>query len=226
MITRMSCSITSTPQSKPGGQVGDRLRELVALDLVQPRRRLVEEEELRAHRDRPRDLKPPLLAGRQRLCEGVGSVPEAELGERLAGALASIATPNPEPDGADLDVLEHGQIRKRAAALKRPREAGCGTAMRRVVADVDALELDPPGGQGLKAADRVHERGLARSVGADQAVDVADPDLEIDLIERLDPLEVDRDPDRLAAGDGLGSPRLPSRVVRACVGRGYSLFDH
>ena len=191
MITRMSCSITSTPQSSRTGRFA-----IVA-----------------ASSSLSTSFSP-----------AAGSS-EAELGERLTGALAGIGAANPEPDRADLDVLEHGQVGERAAALEGPGEAGGRTAMRRVISDVDAGELDPPGGRGLEAADRVDEGGLARAVGADQPVDVADADLEVDLVDGLDALEMDGDPERLAACDRLGSPRLPS-LVRAGLGLGCPLFDH
>ena len=137
--------------------------------------------------------------------------PQAEQVEQLGGACGRPARPDADAERRDLDVLAHRERRERVRVLERPRETGAAAAVRGPAGDVSALELDPALRRPVEAAQDVHERRLAGAVRADQADDLAPPQLERDLAQRLHALERARHrggPERCSGPPiGLGSCR-------------------
>src|SRR5207249_4256840 len=75
--------------------------------------------------------------------------------------------------------------------LKGADEAGGDQPVLRRAGQVDAVDDDSAGGQRDEARDRVHERGLAGPVRADQAHDLAALERQIDAVDGPDAFEVD-----------------------------------
>ena len=84
---------------------------------------------------------------------------------------------------ADVDVLEDGHAHERPRHLVGPSDAH-GAALRRpALGDVDAPEPDRPRGRLLRAGQDVEQRGLAGTVGPDDADGAAGLDREVHVVE-------------------------------------------
>ena len=93
---------------------------------------------------------------------------------------------------AERDVVEHRQRKAQPGALKRPRQPVVGQALRAGGGDIDAVEPDAASTGGIDTANDVQERGLAGSVGADQAQHFAVPDVDVECVERQQAAEAHR----------------------------------
>ena len=71
------------------------------------------------------------------------------------------------------DVLRHGHVGIQLQALERANESGRGSSVRRPARDLQLIQAHGAAAEAGEAGHRVHERGLARSVGADQADDLS-----------------------------------------------------
>ena len=112
---------------------------------------------------------------------------EPEDVEQLVGSLPGAARAGADAERRHLDVLAHRQAAKAVAVLKRAGQPVPAAPVRRPVRDVAAREQHRPGGRPVEPAEHVHERRLAGAVRADQPDDLAAPELERDLPERLTP---------------------------------------
>jgi hypothetical protein len=168
---------------------------------VSPRHDLVEQDQPGPRRQGARQLEPLLLGERETAgraaalggeadeVEDVGGGPPGA-GERLA----------PAPEGAGDDVVEHGHPGKRLDDLKRPRQpegvdprgAPAGDRLTRE-ADLTAVRHEEPGN------DR-KQRRLARSVGPDDAHDLAGRDAQRDTVEGGEAAEALGHPAKLEQG--------------------------
>ena len=122
MIRRMSCSITSSPSPNSSRIRRERADELVRLLLVEPRRRLVEQQE--RGRARARGRSP------SRRSSPCGSPPAASPARCSSRSRASSSGRNRRPaaasaadDGGDLDVLEDCEAGEEPDALERAARA-------------------------------------------------------------------------------------------------------
>ena len=73
----------------------------------------------------------------------------------------------------DQQVLLDAERRKDAAALRHQAHAAAHGLERRLLRDVVALEHDLAAARRIEADDRIHQRGLADAVPAEQAEDLA-----------------------------------------------------
>src|SRR5260221_13182 len=79
--------------------------------------------------------------------------------------------------------------------------------MRRHVGDVGAIEHNPAGCRLVEAGENVERRGLAGAVRANQRMNAAALDLDIDAIDRFEAAEIFRQPgdfEHDVAADGCG----------------------
>jgi hypothetical protein len=145
-----------------------------------PRERLVEQQHLRAGSQAHRDLELPLLAMREPAGEAVRHRREACFLERRPGpGERDVAAVGARPQrgralalrlGGEAAVLEHGEAREDRRALVAASEPGARATRLRPVRDVVAEQLDPSRRGRQLARQHVHERRLARAVGADHRV--------------------------------------------------------
>ena len=114
---------------------------------------------------------------------------------------------------------------EQADVLERPRDADSEPVMGRHAGDVAAAEDDIPGADRKDPADQVDGRALARSVGADEAEDVAVRDLEVERIDGPDAAEILRqaaelEDRRLLSHDRPAFSRSSSRAsITLCTKR-------
>ena len=164
-------------------------RELRDLALGQAGRGLVEQQEPRLDRERPRDAELALVAVREaagRLARAVG---DAEHFHQPLGSLPRRTRPGARTQRRDLDVLAHAQPGERPAVLERARETGPAAAVRRPRGDVLAGELHRAGVREVEAGQHVHERRLAGSVRPDQADHLVPVQLHRHAAKRVDARE-------------------------------------
>jgi hypothetical protein len=83
----------------------------------------------------------------------------------------------------DEDVLERRHLLEEADVLERPSDPELGDRVRRLPADVDAVEHDLAGRLPVDAGEHVEERRLPRAVRADQAHDRAGRNREVDVVD-------------------------------------------
>src|SRR6185437_16229189 len=76
-------------------------------------------------------------------------------------------------EGADRDILQHGEPGKRLHHLECPADAEMGAPERLQVVDALALEQHVARIGRERAADQADERRLAGAVGSDEAEDLA-----------------------------------------------------
>ena len=157
-----------------GADLADERPERADLVVVEPAGGLVEQQELRLHGERPRELDALLRAERQARDDAVGDADEIEIGEKLrdpGGALrrrgAGIVPVGIGPGrgervadevaggarmGADHHVLAHRQAREQGDVLEGAADAEPGHAVRRAVKDRAALEQDVAGRSACRGA--------------------------------------------------------------------------
>jgi hypothetical protein len=166
------------------GEPLDLVPQRAAALRVQAGGRLVEEEDRRAVHERERQVEPALHAARVAADLAVGRVGEADALEQLGAAAAPLGLGQPVEPALQLHVLaageevvERGVLQRRAdvpahvGAMARHVEAGHGRA---------------PRGRRQEGGEHVDGRRLARSVGPQEAVDLARGDLEVDAVDGAD----------------------------------------
>ena len=174
--------------------------ELLALGRVEAGAGLVEADDARRARERPRHADELALALGELVGQPVGHALEAHEVQRIVGR--GLARRRPPEDLAqraphrrrlrgDREVLGHGQVVEELGRLPRARQAAARALVRRQPRQLAAVQLDAPAGA-HEAGDRVDEGRLARAVGADQPDHGALGHLEPDVDERLHAAEAHR----------------------------------
>jgi hypothetical protein len=92
---------------------------------------------------------------------------------------------------AHLHVLDDRHAREDAAPFRHHREAALEQFVRRDALDRLAHVLDVTRRVRLQTRDRLHRRGLARAVRADQRDQLALRDFEVDALDCLDAAVID-----------------------------------
>ena len=145
---------------------------------------------------------------------------------RAGGAAATAAlrrrSPLPSMRAADHDVLQHRGLADHARRLEGAGDAAGGARGRharrqRVVARSHRARLG-----GVVAGDDIEGRGLAAAIGADQAVNLAGRDVEIETVDRAHGAETEHDaaqtksPFARASAQDLGQQGRPRQRWRGC----------
>ena len=182
------------------------LEQLVGLGRRQHRGRLVEHQNLRAAHQRFEDLDPLLQADRQFADDRVGIDLEAvfapELGEPLADQARAFGEQRAAL-GAEHDVFEHAERRNQHEVLMHHADAVADRLARRADPDRLAVDADFAGVGLVEAVENRHQRRLAGPVLADDAVDDAALDDEIDVIVGVNRAEALVDADQFDGGRGF-----------------------
>ena len=101
------------------------------------------------------------------------------------------------------EVLPDAEMAEQADVLEGAGDSRGEADMRRRAGDVAILETDFARGHREHATDQVDGRALAGPVGADQAENLAFPDLQVEPVDRAHPAEM--------LGQGLKSEHGPDR---------------
>jgi len=155
--------------------------------LLERRGRLVEDEHPRLRDEPARDLDELALGQRQRADRPAQRHVEAEVGEHRARAARHLLAPHERP-AARLahreQVGQHVEVLEQAELLRDHRDAVAGRVRRARERDLAAVEAQRAGVRRDGAADHLHERRLARTVLAEQAVDRAGAHAQARAVER------------------------------------------
>ena len=177
----------------------NQLAQCFELLVVEPRRRFIEQQQLRPGRKRPRELDALLKAERQiRNHSPADGFQAQKRGQFRGTVLQSPLFPSNQRqrDGigeksaaraavaADHDVFEHRQGSKQRKILERPADAERGDPVHRIPCQRLPLEPDRALVEVVKARQTIEQRGLAGAVRADQPADCAPRHVEADPIER------------------------------------------
>ena len=195
----ISC-VTTTMVMPSRGELAHHVEHVADQLRVERRRRLVEQHQLRLHRERPRDRDPLLLAAGQlrRVAASLSPSPT-----RSSSSIASLDAP---PSGLFftrhrrldhvLEAVMCGNRLKRwktMPILARSRQTSVAQLVelvaRPAVADELAVDPEPAGVDLLQVVDAAQERRLARAGGPDEAHHLARRDLEVDALQHLEPAE-------------------------------------
>ncbi len=176
----ISC-VTTTMVMPAVGQAPHDVEHLADQLGVERRGRLVEEHQLRLHRQRPRDRDPLLLAAGELGRVAVGLVGQPDLGELLAAdrerfVLLQLLDPDRRLD----DILQRGHMREEVEVLKHhadvaplPRRLARVQLVQLVAAllvtDEHTVDVEATGIDDLEMVDAPQEGRLARAGRADQA---------------------------------------------------------
>ena len=192
------------------------VRELFLLLLRQPGHRLVEEEELRLGGEGAPEL--------HTLLDTVGTIGHATLAHRLqVEELDDFLAPAPVTNllaaqaqrrrqevlskvemPSDHEVVEDGHVVEETEVLERPRDAEPRHRVGRPAEERFAAKADRPRCRMVDPADAVEQRRLARAVGADDGKGLAFGDRDVDVLQRVDPAEAQREiPDLEQVGHGV-----------------------
>jgi hypothetical protein len=190
----------------------EQLREALDLEAARARRGLVEQEDPRRRGERGGEHQQPLLeaveAGRGESLQVVElDEPERTHGDALdLGRVAPCLRRGGErPQRAAVAavearahdrVLEHGQAREDGGALERPNDAGA-SAPRLARREWCAREQDVAAIGGERAGERPQRSRLARSVRPDERDRLPRRDAQVEVLERRDAAEVEREPARV-----------------------------
>ncbi len=167
-----------------GTQPADHLLDAVDGDRVDAGEGLVQEHDLGVGDQGPGDLQAASFpAGeRQRFC--LSQLSDVELLEELIAPAAAGRAIHPQHLHHAQQVLLDGELAEDARLLGEIAHAAvAGAAVHGPAGDVDALEPDLAGVGLDHAAGHAEAGGLAGAVGAQQADDLAAPDLEVDAVD-------------------------------------------
>src|SRR6185503_10704332 len=178
----------------------DQLAERDALRRIHAGRGLVEREQLGLGGQRAGNFQTALVAVRQAAGRMVRFAADAHVVEQLQrpalnllflrqGAL--VAEDRAEHAGsrtrvaADHHVFERGKIHEQADVLEGAADAGGRDLVRLQAGETAVVEPEVTAIGRIDAGENIEQRGLAGTVGTDQAVDLALADGEGDIIQRL-----------------------------------------
>ena len=164
---------------------------------IHPCRRLVEQQDPGPHGQRARNLQPLLLAIGERLCGPMHPLAEREPLDAIL-RLAAKAALRPGIDCAEMrkeclamdglanaHVVQHRLSLEQPQVLKRTRKTGLHDGFRLGCGDIHAIQHHRARRCLVDAREQVDGGGLARTVGADQAENLAGAKREIEVGERL-----------------------------------------
>ena len=167
--------------------------------MAQARGGLVEQQQLRAHHQRARQLDglaDPEREPERRPVRDAGETQPLEHVERFRarGRLAAVRAEPARKAGVVTDqrVLEHGHVVEQRDVLERPRDSQARDLLRRAPQQIVALEPDRAGRRLVQPGDAVEAGRLAGAVRPDQPGDVAFGDVEGHVVQRRYPAEPDR----------------------------------
>ena len=147
--------------------------------------------------ERPHDLEHLLVRDREVACAGTGGDVDPEACAELPeapfhrAALDHGASPH---GAAEKDVRGRGHVRDDRELLVDGGDAGALLGARVVLLDRFAENLDAAAICGIGAGEDLDQRRLAGAVLADEAMDLALVEHEVDVLQRLDARKRLRDP--------------------------------
>ncbi len=206
-------------------QPSQRREQALHLRRRERRSRLVEDDDAGARRQHAGDLDQLLQADRQVAEPGIGIGVDAKFGE-LFTRLARHAPPLHDAEAVgrlrpEKDVLGHRQIGHDAEFLMHHGDTGRARVADRSKPGLPAIEHETARELRMHAGDDLHQRAFPRAVLADETMDLAGGEREVDPAERRDAAEGLVDLEQFENGratlrhkalrSGSGSPSIACR---------------
>ncbi len=176
-----------------GAELADRAEDAVEIVVTEPGQRLVEQHQPRMRRQGASQLHQAKFARREAAGDRLGPGAEPDPVERGQRHVARGGIVTRADIGADDDVFEDAHPGKGAHHLKRAADAAAADMARAQPGDRLAGEFGRAAARREKPVDDVEQRRLAGAVRADDAVEPALGDDEVDLVERAQPAKRDAD---------------------------------
>ena len=162
-------------------EIGEQAPEFVARQRIDPRRGLVQDQQLGIVHDRHGQRKTLPHAERERIGFSVGIVDKTDIDQEFGDTVLDVVLGQMKKAGMKKEVLPHGEFAVERERLRHEADAPAD----RQVAGIDR----PSAHLGLSLAGRqqsgqhLHGRGLAAAVGAEEAEDFSALDGEADAID-------------------------------------------
>src|SRR2546422_5483915 len=157
--------------------------------------RLVYQERVGRAGEPARELHQPQIR-RGQPAGDVARPPQSDGGHCRQGALARAWRRRLVREGADHDVVEHGELREGANDLEGAADTAATDCARAQTVDRSPAVADLARVGQQEAVQHVEERGLAGAVRSDHADDLAGAHAEAHVVERAEAEERPRDADR------------------------------
>ena len=149
---------------------------------VQPRRRLVEEEDSRPVDERESEVEAPLHPAGVRLHLAIGRAREPDADEQLFASLVAFPLRQAVEAALEPQMLAAREVRVERRLLQR--RADRPAHPRTLMQDVVPGHPRGAGGRRQQRGEHQHSRRLARSVRPEEPVDLARLDLQLDPVDR------------------------------------------
>ena len=182
--------LAATPQRR------EDLEEAILILLAEPRRGLVEDHHVALQGQNAGDLRDLLRPCRQRSHLGVGVEPEAVLIQDALGGDAERRPVDPAPQrtrcaelqvlDAEEDVFGHRHLGDEVELLVHDPDAGQERGLGAAEVDRAAVDCGCTPRVGILSAQHFDQRRLAGAIGAEERMDLAGFDLEIDAVQNRD----------------------------------------
>ncbi|MNN09476.1 hypothetical protein D3C81_1223580 [compost metagenome] len=203
------------------------------------RHRLIEQQQLRVLHQQHADLQKLLLAVRQQACRALHRTGQAYGLQDFVDTVLLFATQACNQASqyrfvgllCQLQVLEHTQGFEHRGLLELAPDAGLGDLHFAHAGEVQGVAKPglARGGAGL-AGDHIHQRGFTGAVGADNATQLADADVQVQGVEGLETIEADADvlqrQDRAVADIQAFCAQLAKADSVATAARVEDRFEH
>ena len=153
---------------------------------VEPGGGLVEKEDPRAMHERQREVEAPPHAARVAADAAIRRLGQPDALDQLVAAAATLRLRHPVKGGLKPHVLARRQMRIERRLLQRRPDRLADLAP--LLGDVEPAHRRPSVGGRQQGRQHQHRRRLARAVGAEEAVDLAGVDVQVDAVDRARPL--------------------------------------
>ncbi len=175
------CWVVTMSVRPPVAQPVQLLPDTGSQERVDPRGRLVEEQERRVVDERAGQLEPPLHPAGQAAGASATDLPQVEQLEDLAGPPTTRSEQHPEQRADEVDVLADGQIREQGERLGHVADPLARLPSER--AGFLAEDRDGPGGRHQGTGQQADGRRLAGARRTDHTKDGAGRDDERDVVD-------------------------------------------
>ena len=163
------------------------VHQFTGLGIGQPAADLVEQQHLGAGGQRPHQLQPLAAQQAQSFCTAVGQRLHATQAQALHGAVARIAGVQAcAVRGAGEHVFKHRHAQERTGHLVGARNTCTAAVCRTAGAHIHPLEPDGALAWRKRSGQHVQQRGLARTVGPDDAHGLVTAHRKIELIQHFE----------------------------------------
>ncbi len=171
----------------PGRELADDVQHLADELRVERARHLVQQHQLRSHRESPDDRDPLLLAAREAVRVVAGPVGQPEAAEQLKRLSLGLGPRRLQHLARrERHVAQDRHVREEVVGLEDdPDPAADPVGVHARCRHLLPADEDPALVDRLQEVDAPQQRRLARARGADQADDLVLADLEVDPVQHL-----------------------------------------